>query len=362
MLPFLKKIKKDQQKNKQGAPEKSKQATTFAQGLTSVKDIIAPSAIEVDFAHIKMGQTYFRTLFVAGYPRFVNANWLAPLINFDHTLDITMYIYPVEGKGILEDLKRKIGEMEAEIQTDIQKGRIANIETQVKLEDARTLQEQLAKGAEKFFQFTLYITIPAKTKEELDTVTQQVQSTLGALMIVAKTATLQMEEAFKTTLPTCQDKLMTTRNMDTTSLATTFPFTSSELTANEGIMYGINEHNDSLIVFDRFTMENANMVVFAKSGAGKSFMVKLEILRSLMFDTEIIVIDPEAEYQTLTQAVGGEYINFSFNSPAKINPFDLSQIYEEGENELGTKNRSCFNPLKIGSVCNICSEYVQINR
>lgn len=346
-LPFLKKTKKDQQENKQSAPEQQKQALTFAQGLTSVRDIIAPAAIEVDFTHLKIGQTYFRTLFVAGYPRFVNANWLAPLINFDHTLDITMYIYPVEGKGILEDLKRKIGEMEAEIQTDIQRGRIANIETQVKLEDAKALQEQLAKGAEKFFQFTLYITIPAKTKEELDTVTQQVQSTLGALMIVAKVATLQLEEAFKTTLPTCQDKLMITRNMDTTSLATTFPFTSSELTANEGIMYGINEHNDSLIVFDRFTMENANMVVFAKSGAGKSFMVKLETLRSLMFNTEILIIDPEAEYQTLTQAVGGEYINFSFNSPAKINPFDLSQVYEEGENELGTKILSLHGLFKI---------------
>lgn len=347
-LPFFKKNKKEQKSTQSGdSSGQSKKTLTFAQGLASIKDIIAPAAIEVDFTHIKIGQTYFRTLFVAGYPRFVNANWLAPLINFDHTLDIAMYIYPVEGKGILEDLKRKIGEMEAEIQTDIQKGRIANIETQIKLEDAKALQEQLAKGAEKFFQFTVYITIPAKTKEELDTITQQVQSTLGSLMIVSKAASLQMEEAFKTTLPTCQDKLMVTRNMDTTSLATTFPFTSSELTANEGIMYGINEHNDSLIVFDRFTMENANMVVFAKSGAGKSFMVKLETLRSLMFNAEIIIIDPEAEYQTLTQAVGGEYISFSFSSSAKINPFDLSQVYEEGENELGAKILSLHGLFKI---------------
>lgn len=320
---------------------------SLTQGLTSIHDIIAPPAIDVDFTYLKIGNSYFRTLFVAGYPRFVNANWLSPLINFNHSLDIAMYIYPVEGKGILEDLKRKIGEMEAEIQTDLQRGRIANIETQVKLEDARSLQEQLAKGSERFFQFGLYVTILAADEKELETTTKQVQSTLGSLLIVAKATTLQMGDAFKTTIPTCQDKLMINRNMDTTSLATTFPFTSSELTANEGILYGLNQHNGSLIIFDRFTLENANSVVFAKSGAGKSYMVKLEILRSLMFDSEVIVIDPENEYQTLCEAVDGEYITFSFDSPAKISPFDLSQVYEEGENELGLKILSLHSLFKI---------------
>ncbi len=329
------------------APTITDQQQQLTQGLTSIQDVIAPSAIDVDFTYLKIGNAYHRTLFVAGYPRFVNANWLAPLINFSHSLDIALYIYPIEGKGVLEDLKRKIGEMEAEIQTDLQRGRIANIETQVKLEDARSLQEQLAKGAERFFQFGLYITIHAENEKELETVTKQVQSTLGSLLIVSKVATLQMGDAFKTTLPCCQDKLMITRNMDTTSLASTFPFTSSELTANEGILYGLNQHNGSLIIFDRFTLENANSVVFAKSGAGKSYMVKLEILRSLMFDVEIIVIDPENEYQTLCEAVDGEYVTFSFNSPAKINPFDLSQVYEEGENELGLKILSLHSLFKI---------------
>lgn len=319
----------------------------LAKGLTSVKDIIAPPSIAVDFSHLKINQTFFRTLFVAGYPRFVNANWLAPIINFSHTLNIAMYIYPVEGKEVLDDLHRKIGEMEAEIQTDLQQGKIVNIDTQVKLEDAHSLQEQLAKGAERFFQFGLYITIPSNDKKEMETISQQIQSTLGSLMIISKVASLQMEEAFKTTLPTCSDKLMITRNMDTTSLATTFPFVSSELTANEGILYGINEHNDSLIIFDRFTMENANSLVLAKSGAGKSYLIKLEVFRSLMFNTEIIILDPEGEYKNLASAVDGEYINFSFESKTKINPFDLAAIYEEGENELGLKILSLHSLFKI---------------
>ncbi|NMB56581.1 DUF87 domain-containing protein [Candidatus Beckwithbacteria bacterium] len=319
----------------------------ITKGLTSIQDIIAPPSIEVDFSDLKIGQLFYRTLFVAGYPRFVSANWLAPLINFDHPLSISMFIYPVDGKGILDELKKKIGEMEAEIQTDLQRGKIPDISTQVQLEDAKNLQEQLAKGAERFFQFGLYVTIPAESKKELDFITKQVQSNLGALLIISKPATLQMEEAFKTTIPICEDKLQIHRNMDTTSLATTFPFTSSELTDNKGIMYGINAHNDSLIIFDRFSLENANSVVFAKSGAGKSYTIKLEALRSMFFDTEVIVIDPEAEYKNLCEIVGGEHITFSFNSPAKLNPFDLSQVYEEGENELGLKILSLHSLFKI---------------
>jgi len=316
-------------------------------GITSVQDIIAPSAIEVDFSFQKIGNSYFRTLFVSGYPRFVNANWLSPLINFDHPLTTAMYIYPVEGKDIMDDLRRKVGEMEAEIQSDTERGRVADPATKVKLEDAKKLQTQLAKGAERFFQFGLYITVTAKTLEELNKITQQAQSTLGSLLIIAKPASLQIEQAFKTTLPTAHDRLMITRNMDTTSLATTFPFTSSELTQNQGVLYGINEHNGSLIILDRFSMENANMVIFAKSGAGKSYLVKLEALRSLMFDTEVIIIDPENEYQKLCEAVGGQYINFSFSAKAKINPFDLSQIYEEGQSELGQKVLSLHSLFKI---------------
>jgi conjugal transfer ATP-binding protein TraC len=345
------------------APNTQQQAATqLGQGMVSVKDVIAPSAIEVDFDYLKIGNTYFRTLFVAGYPRYVAANWLSPLINFDSSLDVAMYIYPIEGKSVLDDLRRKITEMEAEMSTDIQQGKIVDPTTQAKLEDAQSLQEQLVKGIERFYQFGLYVTIPAETPEELDHLTKQVESTLGSLLIITKHTTLQMEEGFITTLPLCSDKLMITRNMDTTSLASTFPFTSSELTANEGIMYGINEHNGSLVIFDRFTLENANSVIFAKAGAGKSYMVKLEALRSLMFGTEIIIIDPEAEYKTLSDAVGGEYIEFGFNSQAKINPFDLSTVYEEGENELGLKILSLHSLFKVIMGALTASEEATLDR
>ncbi len=347
-LPFIGKKKKDQQEQEDAQKQQNLQKIEeFSRGLVTIQDIIAPEAIEVDFTYQKINSTYTRTLFVAGYPRAVPANWLSPLINFPHQIDTSMFIFPVDSGEILDSLKRKITEMEAEIQSDLRSGRISNINTEVRLEDARIMREQLAKGAERFFQFGLYVTIKAKGLEELDKITKAVQSTLGSLLIVSKKAALQMDEGFKTTLPMGVDKLDITRNMDTTSLATTFPFTSSELTMESGIVYGINEHNDSLVIFDRFAMENANMVIFAKSGAGKSYTVKLEILRQLMFGIEVIVLDPEREYEELSKAVGGEYINFTFDSEAKINPFDLSAVYEEGENELGQKIISLHGLLKV---------------
>lgn len=316
--------------------------------ISSPQDIMAPLKIQVDFNTLRIDNTYYRTLFVSGYPRFVSANWLAPLINFDRSLNIGMFVYPVESKSTLDDLRRKIAEMEAELSTDMQRGKVVDPFTQAKLEDALSLQEQLAKGSERFFQFGLYVTITAKTVNDLDQISKQVSSTLGSLLITTTPASLQQADGFKTTLPTCIDHLLVTRNMDTTSLATTFPFTSSELTSNEGILYGLNEHNGSLVIFDRFSLENANSVVFAKAGAGKSYMVKLEVLRSLMFGTEVIVIDPENEYKNLCEAVGGEYINFGFNAPSRINPFDLSALTQTSdENELNLKILSLHSLFKV---------------
>jgi conjugal transfer ATP-binding protein TraC len=319
----------------------------FSRGLVTIQDIIAPEAIEVDFTYQKINSTYTRTLFVAGYPRNVPANWLSPLINFPTQANISMFVFPSDTSEILDNLKRKITEMEAEITSDVRSGKISNINTEIKLNDARVMREQLAAGSERFFQFSLYVTIKSESKEQLEKTTKAIQSALGSLLIVSKKSALQMDEGFKTTIPMGVDRLLVTRNMDTTSLATTFPFTSSELTMETGIVYGINEHNDSLVIFDRFKMENANMVIFAKSGAGKSYTVKLEILRQLMFDTEIIVLDPEHEYEELCKMVDGEYINFTFGSKAKINPFDLSTLYEEGENELGQKILSLHGLLKV---------------
>lgn len=313
----------------------------------SVLDAIAPQKMEVDFDYLKINDTYFRTIFVSGYPRFVVPGWLEPVVNFDHSLDISFYIFPIDSKSTLDSLRRKITEMEAEIATDIERGKIADPATEAKLEDAKAIQEQLVKGEERFYEFGFYITIPAPSLEELNHTTKQIESTLGSLMVISKHAMLDMEYGFLTAAPFGFDRLNVTRNMDTTSLSTTFPLTTAELSSDSGILYGINSKNESFIIFDRFSLENAGMTIFATSGAGKSFFVKLEALRSLMLGTEIIIVDPESEYKPLAQAVGGEFISFSFNSPSKINPFDLTQVLEEGENQLGLKILSLHSLFKV---------------
>ncbi|MBI3069762.1 MAG: DUF87 domain-containing protein [Candidatus Levybacteria bacterium] len=277
-------------------------------GMNSLADVLAPSSVEVDFRSIRVGDTFYQTLFVVGYPRFVSPNWLASLIDFDHELDISMFIYPAFSSDILESLRRKIAEMEATISSQIEQG--VDIDPKVKagLEDALALQEELAKGVERFFQFGLYITLAAPTLSELNETTKRLTTTLSSLLLLSKPATLQMEEGFKTTLPLAQDKLYITRNMDTTSLASTFPFTSSTLTQDKGVLYGINQQNGSLIIFDRFSLENANEVVLGKSGSGKSYLIKLEVMRQLMFGTEVIIVDPEGEYEALCHALDGEYV------------------------------------------------------
>lgn len=320
---------------------------TLEKGMLSLVDLIAPSSVEVDFKYIRVGEKFYSTLFIVGYPRFVSPNWLQPIIDYDHTLDISMFCYPTQSGDVLADLRRKIAEMEATIMADQENGKPGDATVQAALEDAMNLQEELAKGVERFFQFSFYITLSADSLPELDETSKQLKTTLASLLLTAKTATLQMEEGFKSSLPIAQDKLFITRNMDTTSLASTFPFTSAVLTQNKGVMYGINQQNGSLIIFDRFSLENANEVVLGKSGAGKSYLIKLEIMRQFMLGTEVIVVDPEGEYATLTNSLGGEVIEFSSTSPVKMNPFDLSELYEPGENELGLKILSLHALLKL---------------
>ena len=328
-------------------PGKTGSLRVLEKGLMSIIDIIAPSSVEVDFRYIRVSNTYYATLFIAGYPRYVSPGWLQPIIDYDHTLDISMFCYPTSTKDILADLKRKIAEMQATIQSDAEQGKPADPTVEASLEDALGLQEELAKGIERFFQFSFYLTISSEEPEKLKQATRELQTTLGSLMLTGKMATLQMEDGFKSTLPMGQDRLFITRNMDTSSLASTFPFTSAVLTQNKGVMYGVNQQNGSLIIFDRFSLENANEVVLGKSGAGKSYLIKLEILRQYMLGADIIVIDPEGEYGTLAPEVGGEVVDFSSNSSIKINPFDMSEVYEEGENELGQKILSLHGLLKI---------------
>lgn len=319
----------------------------LGKGMVSLPDIIAPSSIEVDFSAIRVGELFYKTLFVVDYPRFVSPNWLQSIIDFDHSLDITMFIYPTTASDILSDLRRKIAELEATVASQIETGQLVDPKVQATLEDALSLQAELARGLERFFQFSLYMTVSAEGQKELTEATRKLTATCAALLLTTKTATLQMEQGFKSTLPFGQDRLFITRNMDTTSLATTFPFTSATLTQDKGVMYGINQQNNTLIVFDRFSLENANEVVLGTSGSGKSYLIKLEIMRQFMFGVEVIVVDPEGEYETICKALAGEYVAFTPSSPIRINPFDLSGLYEEGENELGLKILSLHALLRI---------------
>ena len=319
----------------------------FAQGVVDVKDIIAPPAIEIDFNHMLIGGKYFRTFFATGFPRFVGSNWLAPLINFERPMTISTFYYPVDSTMIMQRLKRKIAEMQATLNIDIEAGKIPDPNVKVALRDAEELQDQIASGNEKFFHFGLYITVRSTSLRDLEKISRNVESTLSALGVIVKIASLQQEQGFVSTLPLARDKIYLTRNMDTTSLATTFPFVSSELTMDSGIMFGINKHNKSLIVFDRYKMPNANMVVFATSGAGKSYMIKLEAMRSLMLGTHIIIIDPEREYEKLCTTIGGEYISFSQDGAQKLNPFELSGIYDKDEDELRFKILSLHGLIRI---------------
>lgn len=322
-------------------------AQALRRGIVSLPDILAPSSVEVDFNFIRVGEKLYKTFFAVEYPRFVSSNWIEPLINFDHSMEVSMFLYPTFSADVLSDLRRKIAEMEATLLSDAEQGLDADPKVRAALEDALSVQEELAKGVERFFQFGLYITLVSDDLEELNKESKRLTTALSSILIMTKTATLQMEDGFKSTIPIGEDKLTITRNMDTTSLASTFPFASAILTQDKGVMYGINQQNGSLIIFDRYSLENANEVVFGKSGAGKSYLIKLETMRHFMFGTEVIIIDPEGEYSELTRVLGGEEVAFTPSSAVKINPFDLAGIYEEGENELGLKILSIHGLLKI---------------
>lgn len=319
--------------------------TALKNGSVSITDIIAPSSIEVDFKHIRVGDKFFRTFFVVDYPRQVSPNWLSMLIDYKETMNISMFVFPVESKDVLSNLRRKIAEMEATLEADAQKGLQTDPKIEAALEDAINLREELARGLERFFQFGLYVTLSADTMPELEEKSKQLSTLLASNLLIMKPATLQMEDGFKTTMPFGVDKLYITRNMDSTSVASTFPFTSYEISQPNGILYGVNTLNNSLVIVDRFSFENANSVVFGKSGSGKSFLVKLEILRQMMFETEVLIIDPEDEYRSLCQSLDGEYITFDKNSEVKINPFALVQE-DMSEAQLGVKILSLHGLLK----------------
>ncbi|PIZ99461.1 MAG: conjugal transfer protein TraC [Candidatus Komeilibacteria bacterium CG_4_10_14_0_2_um_filter_37_10] len=295
----------------------------FRAGVTSVRELIAPSSMEVKNDYIRLDQKYVRTIFVTLYPRFVSLGWFAPIINLNAELDVAMYFYPIKSSVVLRQLKNRVGSLEAEIYSEREKGAPRDPIKETALLDIESLRDNLTQGVEKFFQFALYITFYADSEDKLNKLGDEIEGVVGSKLIVSKKALYQAEQGFNSTLPIGNDELIISCNMNSSPAASSFPFISSDLTSNNGILYGINRHNNSLIIFDRFSLQNANACVFATSGAGKSYCVKLEVLRSLMMGAEVIIIDPESEYKYLADAVGGTYINISLNSESKINPFDL---------------------------------------
>lgn len=308
----------------------------FQKGITALRDFIAPSSIEFNSRYFQIGTRFARTFYVFGYPRQLFTGWLSSLINVDEVIDLSMMIYPVESQVVLENLRKKVGQLEAGIQIDAEKGRVRDPGKQAAISDAEEMRDKLQVGEERFFRLGFYFTIYGNSVEELEFISHKIESLLGQQLIYSKPATSQQEQALNSVVPQFSDQLQIRRNMSTGALSTTFPFTSADLSQENGILYGINMHNSGLVIFDRFSLENGNSVVFAKSGAGKSFTVKLEALRNMMMGTEVVILDPENEYERMCEAVGGSYIRLSLSSTTRINPFDLPGVVdtEEADNAL----------------------------
>lgn len=315
----------------QRAREQVEVEQAFLKGVTTLRDLIAPSSLEIHSSHFRLGTKYGRTLYVYGYPRQIYTGWLSSLINIDEVLDVSMFIYPVESQVVLNNLRKKVTQLEATVSITNEKGKTRDPGIEAAINDAEELRDQIQVGAERFFRFGLYVTLYADSLDELGFVQHKIETLFGQQMLFSKVASSQQEQGLNSSIPQMTDQLQIRRNMNTGAISTSFPFTSADLTQENGVLYGINMHNNGLVIFDRFSLENANMVVFAKSGAGKSFAVKLEALRSMMTGSEVIIIDPENEYQKLSDAVGGSYIRLSLNSNTRINPFDLPRVIDNDE-------------------------------
>lgn len=294
--------------------------------LDTLRDIIAPSAIEVTSNYIKIGTKYTKTLFVFTYPKYLSANWLSPLINMDQPMDISLFIHPYPTEKVMKSLQQQITSVTAEMMTREEKGLVRDPVLEAAYQNIEDLRDKLQTAEEKMFKFGLYLTIYGDTPKKLDQIENEVRAMLEARMVYVKPALYQQKAGFTSTLPMAYDELLVHNSLNTGPLSSTFPFVSFDLTSDKGILYGINRHNSSIILFDRFSLENANCVIFAKSGSGKSYLQKLEILRSMMLGVDMIVIDPENEYRFLAETVGGSFFKISLTSPHHINPFDLPPI------------------------------------
>lgn len=301
----------------------------YRSGELALKDVLSPSALEINPTNIRLGAKYARTLFVFSYPRYLHTGWFSPIINTDKIFDISMFIHPIDTSEIVRTLRRKVAQVQSQIAEREERGLVRDPILDTAYHDLEDLRNKLQQAQERLFNFGLYITIYGYSEEELNRAEHEIRSLLEARLVYVKSALFRQSDGFQSTLPLDLDKLSINNYLNSSPISSTFPFVSSDLTSNKGILYGINRHNNSLILFDRFSLPNPNSVIFGISGGGKSYLTKLEILRSLMWGTDVIVIDPEREYEYLAQVVGGSYINISLTSKHHINPFDLPQPRED---------------------------------
>jgi conjugal transfer ATP-binding protein TraC len=301
----------------------------YAQGTLDLADTIAPAALKVGSRELELGEKVSRSFYTISYPRFLSDSWFTPIINLDKVFDVAIFINPIDTADALRNLQKKVAEVESQRNERESKGLVRDPMLDTAYQDIEALRDNLQQAQEHIFEVGLYITMYASTKEELDKVEGELRGILDAKLVYTKPALFQQEQGFRSTLPIAHDELSVVQKMNSSPLSSIFPFVSFDLSSDRGILYGINRHNNSLILFDRFSLENYNSVVFAKSGSGKSYAIKLEILRSLMFDTDVIVIDPEREYEYLAQATGGKLFNISLSSENHINPFDLPPVKED---------------------------------
>jgi len=318
IFDFLKKNKKDTESISPILPQE-----IYDAGVLELKDVIAPSALSITPRELNLGDKIMRTFFVISYPRYLADSWFSPIINLDKMFDISIYIHPIDTVTVLRKFQKKVAEVESQIRTREEKGLVRDPKLDTAYQDLEGLRDKLQQAQERLFDVGLYISIYGDTKDELDKIETEIKSILESKLVYLKPALFQQEQGFKSMLPVATDVLKVHSKLNSAPLSSLFPFISFDLTADKGVLHGVNRHNSSLILLDRFSLDNYNSVTFATSGSGKSYATKLEILRTLMFDTEVIVIDPEREYEYMAEATGGRYFNISLNSEHHINPFDL---------------------------------------
>ena len=301
----------------------------YEAGVLELQDIIAPSAFKVNPREINLGEKLIRTFFVISYPRYLSESWFSPIINLDKVFNVSIFIHPVETARVLRQFQKKVAEVQSQIHLREEKGLVRDPKLDTAYQDLESLRDSLQQATEKIFDVGLYISIFADNETDLNRLESEIKSMLESKMVYLKPALFQQEQGFRSIIPTATDELLVHSKLNSSPLSSVFPFVSFDLTSDKGILYGINRHNSSLVLFDRFSLENFNSIVFAKSGSGKSYMTKLEILRSLMFDVDVLVLDPEREYEYMANATGGKYFNISLTSEHHINPFELPVARED---------------------------------